>query len=406
MTANIRKIVVQVDETRIEMGRPVDPPTRRALAMAVIANPCAGRYVDNLDELIAIGEELGGLLGRRCVQALGIEPGRAESYGKAAIVGEAGEIEHAAAILHPKLGAPLRAAVEKGAALVPSAKKRGGLGTAIDVPLGHKDAAFVRSHFDAMEARVADAPRADEIVVAVVVTDSGRPLARVGGLTAAEPRAKTDCAEPRSVTAIRHRSCNPGVRMNLTSRIPPHRRGRRDRRASRSAGVASHRRRASIKIGEINSYKAQPAFLEPYKKGMELAVDEVNAAGGVNGRKLELITRDDNANPGDAVRVAEELVSREKRRRADRHLPVAHRPGAHRLRQAEEVLLPRRRAADRQDRLGQRQPLHVPAAARRPTCRPRCWCPRPRQAEEEALGRRLPELRVRAVGGRRPSRSC
>ena len=164
------------------MGRAVNPPTRRALAMAVIANPYAGRYSENLDELIAIGEELGALLGQKCVQALGIEPGQAQSYGKAAIVGEAGELEHAAAILHPKLGAPLRAAVEKGAALVPSAKKRGGMGTTIDVPLGHKDAAFVRSHFDAMEARVSDAPRAQEIVVAVVVTDSGRPLPRIGGL--------------------------------------------------------------------------------------------------------------------------------------------------------------------------------------------------------------------------------
>ena len=182
MAAQIRKLIVQVDETRIEMGKAIDPPTRRALAMAVIANPFAGRYEDKLDELIAIGEELGGLLGDKCVKALGIEPGQAQSYGKAAIVGEAGELEHAAAILHPKLGAPLRKAVEKGAALVPSAKKRGGLGTAIDVPLGHKDAAFVRSHFDAMEARVADAPRANEIVVAVVVTDSGRPLARIGGL--------------------------------------------------------------------------------------------------------------------------------------------------------------------------------------------------------------------------------
>lgn len=182
MSASIRKLIVQVDETRIEMGQTVRPPVRRALAMAVIANPFAGRYVENLDELIAIGEELGGLLGRKCVQALGIEPGQAHSYGKAAIVGEAGELEHAAAILHPKLGAPLRQAVEKGAALVPSSKKRGGLGTAIDVPLGHKDAAYVRSHFDAMEARVADAPRANEIVVAVVVTDGGRPLPRIGGL--------------------------------------------------------------------------------------------------------------------------------------------------------------------------------------------------------------------------------
>lgn len=186
MPAQIRKLVVQVDETHREMDREVNPPTRRALAMAVIHNPCAGRYVESLDELIAIGEELGGLLGQRCVQALGIAPEQAHSYGKAAIVGEAGELEHAAALLHPKLGAPLRAAVSKGAALVPSAKKQGGMGTAVDVPLGHKDAAFVRSHFDAMEARIADAPRANEIVVAVVVTDSGRPLPRIGGLQAHE----------------------------------------------------------------------------------------------------------------------------------------------------------------------------------------------------------------------------
>ncbi len=182
MSAKIRKLLVQVDETRIEMGQAIDPPTRRAVAMAVIENPYAGQYVPSLDELIAIGEELGALLGQKCVAALGIAPGQAQSYGKAAIVGEAGELEHDAAILHPKLGAPLRQAVEKGAALVPSSKKRGGMGTAIDVPLGHKDAAFVRSHFDAVEARVSDAPRPNEIVVAVAVTDSGRPLPRIGGL--------------------------------------------------------------------------------------------------------------------------------------------------------------------------------------------------------------------------------
>jgi hypothetical protein len=186
MSANIRKLIVQVDETRKEMGRSIDPPTRRAVAIAVIENPYAGRYSESLDELIAIGEELGGLLGDKCVKALGIAPGAAQSYGKAAIVGEAGELEHAAAILHPKLGAPLRVAVQKGAALVPSTKKRGTLGTAIDVPLGHKDAAFVRSHFDAVEARVSDAPRANEIVVAVAVTDSGRPLPRIGGLQVSE----------------------------------------------------------------------------------------------------------------------------------------------------------------------------------------------------------------------------
>jgi hypothetical protein len=186
MKAQIRKLVVTLDETHMEGGKPVSPATRRALAMAVIRNPYAGAFHDNLDELVAIGEELGALLGSRCVQALGIAPGQAQSYGKAAIVGEAGELEHAAAILHPKLGAPLRVAVEKGAALVPSAKKRGGLGTPIDVPLGHKDAAFVRSHFDAIEARITDAPFANEILVAVAVTDSGRPHPRVGGLQVSE----------------------------------------------------------------------------------------------------------------------------------------------------------------------------------------------------------------------------
>ena len=183
MAVHIRKLMTVVEETRREMDREIAPPTRKAAAIAVIENPFAGRYVEDLEPLMAIGEELGEFLGRRAVAALGIEPGKAQSYGKAAIVGEDGELEHAGAILHPRLGKPLRAAVEKGAALVPSAKKRGGPGTPVDVPLGHKDAAFVRSHFDAMEVRVVDAPRASEIVVAVVVTDSGRPLPRIGGLT-------------------------------------------------------------------------------------------------------------------------------------------------------------------------------------------------------------------------------
>ena len=178
----IRKLLTIVEETHREANEDIKPPTRKAAAIAVIENPYAGRHAEALDELIGIGEMLGGLLGERAVRALGIQPAQAESYGKAAIDGEDGEQEHAAAILHPKLGAPLRAAVEKGAALVPSAKKRGGMGAAIDVPLGHKDAAFVRSHFDAMEVRVPDAPRRDEIVVVVVVTDSGRPLPRIGGL--------------------------------------------------------------------------------------------------------------------------------------------------------------------------------------------------------------------------------
>jgi hypothetical protein len=182
MKADIRKIVTVLEETSRELDRTVEPPVRRAAAIAVIANPFAGRYVEDLADLIEIGEELGKLLGERAVAALGIDGNKAESYGKAAAVGENGELEHAAAILHPKLGAPLRKVLGKGAALVPSSKKRGGPGVALDIPLGHKDAAYVRSHFDGMEVRIADAPRADEIVVAVAVTDSGRPLPRVGGL--------------------------------------------------------------------------------------------------------------------------------------------------------------------------------------------------------------------------------
>lgn len=182
MSANIRKIITIVEETLIEGGKAVSPPTRRAAAIAVVENPLAGKYVEDLAPLIAIGEELGGILSERAVAALGIPGGTVESYGKAACVGAEGELEHAAAILHPKLGAPFRKTLGKGASLIPSSKKRAGPGAPFDIPLGHKDAAFVRSHFDGMEVRVTDAPRADEIVVAVAVTDSGRPHPRVGGL--------------------------------------------------------------------------------------------------------------------------------------------------------------------------------------------------------------------------------
>src|ERR671933_173886 len=150
MSAIIRKIVTVVEETQMEMGRQVSPPTRRAAAIAVIENPFAGRYVEDLTPLIEIGEELGDLLSKRAVAALGI----------------------------------------KGAALIPSSKKRSGPGTTLDIPLGHKDAAFVRSHFDGMEVQINDAPRANEIMIALAVTDSGRPLPRVGGLTVAEVKGE------------------------------------------------------------------------------------------------------------------------------------------------------------------------------------------------------------------------
>ena len=183
MNAKIRKLAVNVEETHLEIGRKVDPITRKAVAVAVIENPFANSYKEDLSLLMEIGAELGTLLGRKCVEVLGITPEQAESYGKSAMVGENGELEHAAALLHPKMGAPLRKEVEKGAALVPSSKKMGSPGQVLDVPLGHKDAAYVRSHFDGIEVRLNDAPRANEIMVAIAVTDSGRPLPRVGGLT-------------------------------------------------------------------------------------------------------------------------------------------------------------------------------------------------------------------------------
>src|SRR5213079_1271450 len=170
MSAVIRKIVTVVEETQREMGQTVAPPTRRAAAIAVIEKPFAGKYVEDLSPLIEIGEELGDLLSKKAVAALGIDGAKVHSYGKAAAVGENGELEHAAAI--------------------PSSKKRSGPGTTLDIPLGHKDAAFVRSHFDGMEVQINDAPRANEIMVAVAVTDSGRPLPRVGGLTVAEVKGE------------------------------------------------------------------------------------------------------------------------------------------------------------------------------------------------------------------------
>jgi hypothetical protein len=179
----IRKIITVVEEIHSEVGKAVSPPARKAAAVAVIRNPYAGQYVDDLSVLMDYGEQLGAMLGERAVAALGIPKEKAENYGKGAIVGLDGELEHLHAILHPKLGKPLRDQVGGGKAIIPSTGKRGTAGTSLDVPLHYKDAAFVRSHYDAMEIQVPDAPRNSEIVVIVVVSDSGRPLPRIGGLT-------------------------------------------------------------------------------------------------------------------------------------------------------------------------------------------------------------------------------
>ena len=177
----IRKLVTLTEQVRSEAGRPVDPPVTRVVAAAVIANPYAGAFVDDLTELADASVELSALLAAAAVARLEGRP--VHSYGKGGIVGMAGELEHVAAMLHPKFGNPLREACGGGKAIIPSAKKRGGPGTTLDVPLHHKDAAYVRSHFDAIEVRIVDAPADDEMVIAAAVTDGGRPLPRVGGLT-------------------------------------------------------------------------------------------------------------------------------------------------------------------------------------------------------------------------------
>ena len=186
MKAQIRKTQITIETTYKDGERKAEQPTRKAVAMAVIGNPYANKFSHRLTKLENIGEWLGEFLGDMCLSALKCQPDQIESYGKAAIVGENGEWEHAAAILHPKLGKPLRRVISGGAALIPSSKKLGGPGTRIDVPLGHKDAAYVRSHFDSVEAGLPDAPRSNEILVCIALTDTGRPHARVGGLKTSE----------------------------------------------------------------------------------------------------------------------------------------------------------------------------------------------------------------------------
>ncbi len=174
---NVRKTVL-VRET-IETdghGQPCDPITRVAV-MAVVQNPFSGRFEDDLSALFETGGRLGERLAGDAVAALS---GPAVSYGKAAIVGMAGDLEHGGAMIHPKLGKPMRAAVGGGKALIPSNAKVAAPGTPIDMPLGHKDEAWSFDHFDTMTVMIADAPRADEIVLCLAVADGARPHPRVG----------------------------------------------------------------------------------------------------------------------------------------------------------------------------------------------------------------------------------
>ena len=186
MNIKIRKIVTTVEECRYEGFGDLEKPIKKCAVAAVIKNPFAGRYQEDLTELMDVGEYLGCELTKIAVKAMDIAPEQVENYGKGAIVGLDGELEHGAAILHPKLGKPMREEIGGGKAIIPSAKKAGPAGTALDVPLHYKDAAFVRTHYDAMEVRVADAPHNDEIVVVLAYSNGGRPHPRIGGLQVGE----------------------------------------------------------------------------------------------------------------------------------------------------------------------------------------------------------------------------
>jgi hypothetical protein len=179
---NVRKIVTIVDEIVTEGGRPVDPPARTAVVVAVITNPWAGQgYVEDLAPGIdATASDLGKLLAPRVVEALGVP---VEAYGKAAIVGLDGEVEHGSALIHTlKFGDHFRQAAN-ATTLLPAVEKRAGAGTVFDVPLKHITDATIRSHHQSVEVRIPDAPHAGEIIVGLAAAGQGRPQARLAPLS-------------------------------------------------------------------------------------------------------------------------------------------------------------------------------------------------------------------------------
>ncbi len=181
---HIRKWFLQIDDTLAgETGKLADgAPQRRIVIAALLFNPCAGRYVEQLDEYIAASGELGAEFARRVSHAAN---GQAiESYGKACLVGLNGEYEHGNMLLTTSFADPVRAAVGGAKAWIPSAGKRGAPGTAIDIPMAHKDALYVRSHYDTITASFADAPAPNEVLIAFAVATRGRLHARLGGIKA------------------------------------------------------------------------------------------------------------------------------------------------------------------------------------------------------------------------------
>jgi len=181
----IREIFIQIEEIFHEFGPPAARPLRRGAVAAVLTNPFAGRYEPNIMPMMEALNPLGLDMSRRLVTAIGVTPRQIEGYGKGAIVGAAGELEHGA-LWHVPGGYAMREVLGGAKAIVPSAKKVGAPGTKLDVPITHVNASYVRSHFDAMEVYVPDAPAADELIYILVMTTGPRVHERVGGLRAAE----------------------------------------------------------------------------------------------------------------------------------------------------------------------------------------------------------------------------
>jgi len=181
----VRKKATCVEEIFYEGGPAPDKPLRRAAALAVIRNPFAGSYVENIESFMDDLKPLGLEMARTLVDALGGDAKVIEGYGKGAIVGSSGELEHGA-LWHVPGGYAMREILGGAKAIVASTKKVGAPGTRLDVPITHINASYVRSHFDAMEVGINDAPRADELLLVLVMTTGPRIHARVGGLKASE----------------------------------------------------------------------------------------------------------------------------------------------------------------------------------------------------------------------------
>lgn len=181
----IRKRLIQVEEVFHEGGPSVQAPIKRGAVLAVIHNPFAGRYVEDIAGLTEDLKPLGVAMAATLIEALGGDAVIVQGYGKGAIVGAAGELEHGA-LWHVPGGYAMRHALDDAKAIVPSAKKVGALGARLDVPVTHINASYVRSHFDAVEVGIPDSPRADELLLALVMTTGSRIHARVGGLGASD----------------------------------------------------------------------------------------------------------------------------------------------------------------------------------------------------------------------------